>query len=55
MPGNDADHYRRRAEFELEQAQAATLPKVAAAHHRLASAYLQRVVAARSSSGTDHA
>lgn len=47
MPENDLNYYRRRAECELERAQAATIPKVVAAHYQLANAYLERVDAAR--------
>lgn len=54
MPDNDLNYYRRRAEFELERAQAATLPKVVAAHYQLASAYLDRVHAARGPDRTAH-
>lgn len=50
MRDDDVDYYRRRADLELERAKAATLPTVAAAHHRLADAYRQRVVAAEAES-----
>lgn len=55
MPENDLKYYSRRAEFEFERANAATLPKVAAAHHRLASAYLQRIIAAKAENRVDDA
>lgn len=54
MPDNDLNQYGRRAAFELAHAEAATLPKAAAAHHRLASAYLQRVVATKAESRTGY-
>ena len=54
MPENDLTYYRRRAEFELEQAQAATVPNVVAAHYQLATAYLARVDAAKAESRTGH-
>ena len=54
MPENDLRYYRRRAECELERAQAATIPKVVAAHYQLASAYLERVEAAQGSGRAAH-
>jgi hypothetical protein len=42
--GGEAAYFYRRAEAELVQAQRATHPKVAAAHHQLAEAYLDRVL-----------
>ena len=42
MIEDDRSYYRRRAEFELELAQAAVSPAAVAAHHKLAEAYLDR-------------
>jgi hypothetical protein len=41
----EAAYLYQRAEVELAQAQRASHPKVAAAHHQLAEAYLDRVSA----------
>lgn len=42
MAVNDHVYFYQRAEIELEQAQRASNPKAAAAHHQLAEAYLAR-------------
>lgn len=51
---DDLNYYRRRAELELEQARAATVPTVAATHRRLADAYLERVDAIESGHPARH-
>ena len=43
MAQEDVSYYRRRAEVELERAQAATAPEAVAAHYQLANAYLEKV------------
>jgi hypothetical protein len=43
----EAAYLHQRAEAELEQAQQASHPRAAAAHHQLAEAYLDRASALR--------
>jgi hypothetical protein len=42
IASGEAAYFYQRAEAELVQAQRASHPKVAAAHHQLAEAYLDR-------------
>ena len=44
MTEEDRSYYTRRAEFELELAQQADHPVAVQAHHRIAEAYLERVL-----------
>lgn len=43
MSNEDLTYYRHRAETEIERAAQATLPKVVAAHRKLANAYFERI------------
>jgi len=45
MSQPDTDYFVRRAETQLRLAQAATMRAVAAAHYRIACAYLERTAA----------
>jgi hypothetical protein len=51
MLEDDQSYYQRRAEVELERAQAATLPSVVQAHYQLAQAYFGKLEAGKSING----
>jgi hypothetical protein len=43
MKDDDRSYYQRRAEAELDRAQAATVPNAVRAHYELAEAYLNKL------------